>query len=61
MAEPLVIVLGHPQFYSRFGFQPAINYNIQSPFVPAEFFMVNFLQAQDFKGKVVYPSTFEEV
>ena len=36
---PMVIVLGEPKFYARFGFEPAIDYGIQSPFdVPDEYF-----------------------
>lgn len=35
-----VIVLGHPAYYARFGFAPAINWNIKPPFdVPSENFM----------------------
>lgn len=35
-----IAVLGHPNFYPKFGFQKSINYNIQSPFpVPEEVFM----------------------
>ncbi|MHC5735689.1 GNAT family N-acetyltransferase [Nostoc sp.] len=62
--EAIVIVLGHPKFYTRFGFQPAVVDGIESPFpVPEEFFMVKPLQSYQeiYKGKVVYPSTFDEV
>ncbi|MEH1800726.1 GNAT family N-acetyltransferase [Nostoc sp.] len=62
--EAIVIVLGHPQFYTRFGFQPAVVYEIESPFpVPEEFFMVKPLQSYQkiYQGKVVYPSTFDGV
>ena len=35
-----VVVLGHPQFYPRFGFQPSINFQIKSEFdVPDEVFL----------------------
>ncbi|MDZ8110637.1 MAG: N-acetyltransferase [Nostoc sp. DedQUE12a] len=62
--EPVVIVLGHPEFYTRFGFQPSVIYGIESPFpVPEEFFMVKPLQSdrESYKGKVIYPSAFNEV
>ena len=62
--EALVIVLGHPQFYSRFSFEPSVNYKIESPFpVPEAVFMVKLLQSynQEYQGKVIYPSAFEEV
>jgi putative acetyltransferase len=60
--EAIVIVLGHPEFYTRFGFQPSVVYGIESPFpVPAEFFMVRPLQnyQESYKGKVVYPPAFD--
>lgn len=63
-AAPLVIVLGHNKFYSRFGFQTAIAYDIQSSFeVPNEIFMVYFLNGNSNKhrGKVVYPAAFNNV
>nr|WP_290221311.1 N-acetyltransferase [Trichocoleus desertorum] len=59
--EAIAIVLGHPPFYSRFGFEPSVNYGIESPFaVPSEFFMVEFLQFErkGYPGKVSYPSAF---
>ncbi|MCC5640563.1 N-acetyltransferase [Nostoc sp. CHAB 5844] len=62
--EVLVIVLGHPHFYTRFGFQPSIVYGIESPFpVPEDVFMVKPLQnyQQKYTGKVVYPPAFDEV
>ncbi|MGJ1385775.1 GNAT family N-acetyltransferase [Sphingobacterium spiritivorum] len=35
-----VIVMGHPAYYARFGFAPAIKWNIKPPFdVPSENFM----------------------
>jgi len=63
MGEALVIVLGHSQFYPRFGFQPSVNYGIESPFsVPEDVFMVKLLtNYQGFKGKVIYPPAFQEV
>ncbi len=62
--EAIVIVLGHPEFYTRFGFQTSVIYGIESPFpVPEEFFMVKPLQNyhKKCKGKVVYPPAFDEV
>jgi len=40
--SPFVIVLGHPDYYPRFGFQPASRYHIKSqwPDVPDEAFMI---------------------
>jgi putative acetyltransferase len=59
--EALVIVLGHPHFYTRFGFEPSVNYKITSPFpVPDDVFMVKPLQnyQEKYQGKVVYPPAF---
>ncbi len=62
--EAIVIVLGHPEFYTRFGFQTSVLYGIESPFpVPEEFFMVKPLQSyqERYQGKVVYPPAFDGV
>ncbi len=62
--EAVVIVLGHPEFYTRFGFQVSVIYGIESPFpVPEEFFMVKTLPSyqESYKGKVIYPPAFDGV
>jgi len=62
--EAMVIVLGHPQLYTRFGFKPSVVYGVESPFpVPDDVFMVKPLQSYQeiYKGKVVYPSAFDDV
>jgi putative acetyltransferase len=59
--EALVIVLGYPQVYTPFGFQPSTNYQIESPFdVPEDVFMVKPLSAYEekYNGKVIYPPAF---
>ena len=61
MGESMVIVLGHSQFYNRFGFKPSVSYDIESPFpVPPDFFMVKPLNSYQNtqRGKVVYPPAF---
>ena len=61
---PMVIVLGEPKFYNRFGFEPASKYNIQSSFkVSDEYFMIKFLTEDyhNYPGKIVYPSAFDEL
>jgi putative acetyltransferase len=42
---PFVIVLGHPGYYPRFGFQPASRFNIKSQWedLPEEAFRINIL------------------
>jgi putative acetyltransferase len=61
--EPAVIVLGHPEFYPRFGFVPASTYGIGSRYdVPDEAFMAIELQPGALigkSGKVVYSPEFD--
>lgn len=64
ISPSMVIVLGSPNFYHRFGFATAINYAIESPFnVPDEYFMVKFLREvkSNYQGKVFYPAAFNDV
>lgn len=56
-----VIVLGHPKYYPKFGFQPASYFKVSGPFeVPDEVFMAIELmpQALESGGQVVYPAPF---
>ncbi|MBA2275288.1 MAG: N-acetyltransferase [Chloroflexi bacterium] len=60
--EPLVVVLGHPWYYPRFGFEPAIRSGIESPRpVPDHFFMVRRLARWSPKlcGRIEYPVCFD--
>jgi len=61
----IVIVLGHPNFYTRFGFAPAINKGLRSPFpVSDEVFMVLELvpgALTGVSGTVKYSSPFDRV
>jgi putative acetyltransferase len=64
MGEALVVVLGHPEFYPRFGFKPSVHYAIASPFpVPETVFMIKPLQHfhTAYRGNVVYPPAFDNV
>jgi predicted N-acetyltransferase YhbS len=60
-----VIVLGHENFYPRFGFERASKWNIQCPFrVPDENFMAIELITDGLTGKsgdVSYPQEFLEL
>jgi putative acetyltransferase len=60
--EPLVLVLGHPWYYPRFGFRPASQLGIQSPdpSLPDELFMALPLKAYDpaLRGRVTFPPAF---
>ena len=47
-AHPLVIVVGHPEYYPRFGFESAGELGLEAPFpVPAEAWMAFRLPAYD--------------
>jgi putative acetyltransferase len=62
--EPLVAVLGSPAFYSRFGFEPASDYDIHGPYDEAgEAFQVRLRPGvgEVAPGSVVYPPKFEAV
>ncbi|PGB04378.1 GNAT family N-acetyltransferase [Bacillus toyonensis] len=59
-----VVVLGHPDYYPKFGFKKASEWNIKAPFeVPDEVFMVMELREntlQGVEGIVQYSSAFAE-
>ncbi|WP_109697904.1 GNAT family N-acetyltransferase [Chitinophaga deserti] len=60
-----VIVLGHPEYYPKFGFEKASGFGIRTSYeVPDEAFMAVELVPGALKGKagqVAYPKAFEEV
>ena len=58
---PLVSVLGHPEYYPRFGFEPARPLGIDAPFeVPDEAWMAQRLPryTPDARGTVKYADAF---
>lgn len=58
--ERIVIVVGHPDYYPRFGFSPDKAELLESPF-PSEAFMALELSLgalDGVRGRVVYPSVF---
>lgn len=50
---PFVAVLGHPQFYPRFGFVPSVVYGIECPWpeIPQEVFMVALVDERLMAGR----------
>jgi putative acetyltransferase len=60
-----VIVLGHENYYPKFGFEQADKWNIKAPFdVPSNVFMAIELVNDGLKhisGTVIYPKEFETV
>ena len=63
--EAAVIVLGHAEYYPRFGFRPASGFGITPPWpdIPDDAFLVLPLPAwtDACRGVVVYPPVFHEV
>lgn len=65
MGVQAVVVLGHPAYYPRFGFQPATAFGLRSEYdVPMEAFMAMELKPgalADIQGTVKYDAAFGEV
>jgi putative acetyltransferase len=59
--EPVVLLLGHPGYYPRFGFEPATPLGILAPGEFGDAWMVARLRAYDpsFRGHVVFPPVFD--
>jgi putative acetyltransferase len=52
IGEPVVVVVGHPEFYPRFGFVPAAARGLRCEYpVPDEAFMVNELRPGALAGR----------
>ncbi len=65
-STPFVIVLGHPEYYPRFGFQPASRYGIQCQWegVPDQAFMILTFHDSALRGVLGvarYRDEFDEV
>ena len=60
-----VVVLGHPNYYPKFGFEPSVKYNIKSEYdVPDDVFMVLELVPGSLKthaGVIKYHEAFNSV
>jgi putative acetyltransferase len=62
IGEPFVVLLGHPNYYPRFGFEPAAPLGILGPRDFGEAWMLARLGAWDdsFSGRVEFPPAFGE-
>ena len=62
---PFVVVLGHPEYYPRFGFKPASGYDIRCEWdVPDNVFMVLVMdqsKIKDISGAAKYRQEFSSV
>ncbi len=62
--EPIIVLVGHPGYYPRFGFVPASRYGIAPPEpLPDAVFMARRLSGYDpsWRGQLVYPPAFDLV
>ncbi len=63
--DPLVVLLGHPAYYPRFGFEPARGRGIEPPtaMMSDAAFMVKVLSNFDesYRGKFAYAPAFDQV
>lgn len=61
---PFAVVLGHPEYYPRFGFEPAARYGVSHGFqgIPQELFFIRILAEGSVQsipsGRAVYPREF---
>ena len=64
MDYPLVVVVGHPEYYPRFGFERGDAHGIRTTYeVPPETWMVHRLPSYrpEISGVIVYPDAFSRV
>ncbi len=60
--ETLLVVLGHPAYYARFGFRPGAEQGVLAPFaVPPDAWMALALAPGAPRGTVAYPPAFAAV
>jgi putative acetyltransferase len=59
LSYPAIILIGHPEYYPRFGFAPARALGLRTTYkVPDQVFMVLHLGAECVKGDVIYHEAF---
>jgi len=65
LGHEIVVLIGHPGYYPRFGFLPARDRGLEVPFpVPDEAFMVLELvpgALKKAKGEIIYPCPFQKM
>ncbi|HWS33730.1 MAG TPA: N-acetyltransferase, partial [Actinoplanes sp.] len=64
LGEPMVVLLGDPGYYARFGFRPAVGHGIDPPVAEwAPYFQVRVLTAYDpaVRGTFTYAEPFNDL
>ena len=58
--EHIVLVLGHPEYYERFGFAAQTARNLETPFPPEAFMAMELTPGalDSIRGRVRYPAAF---
>ena len=61
MGEPFVVLLGHPSYYPRFGFEPATPHGVLAPGELGDAWMLARLSAwtSEHRGRVEFPPEFD--
>lgn len=59
--ETLVVVLGSPAYYGRFGFVPAPVVGVESPLYPSPYMQALPLRVAHPRGEVTYPGPYRDL
>jgi putative acetyltransferase len=59
--ETLVVVLGSPAYYGRFGFVPAPVVGVESPLYPSPYMQALPLRVAHPRGEIVYPGPYRDL
>ncbi len=59
--RPIVFVLGHPGFYPRFGFDPALAMPFEAPWSGPAFMAKRLGEGAPVAGELTYPRAFSDV
>ncbi|RIJ23469.1 N-acetyltransferase [Henriciella barbarensis] len=60
LGRQLVFVLGHPDYYPRFGFNPAVAARYDAPWSGQAFMAIELFETAPRSGTLTYPSAFTD-
>ena len=63
LGRPIVVVLGHPEYYRRFGFKAELTKTLKAPFSGEAFMAIELVPGalKGVSGTVKYPEAFDEL